>query len=385
MTISLPRQFIFGATSPESAHQDHTQIDVDLMATLRLDGFRFTLNWARIQPDGCAPVPESGLDPYDELVDRLLGAGIEPMVTLHHHELPVALAAAGGWQRRETAQRFGDYAQTVADRMADRVAYWCPINEPNADTVAGIHHRLLAHGLAVAALRAAGAAAIGSANHHSPVWAADDDAPTQHAASWYDTLHNHAVADPMLTGQYPAGLADRMPTQPGDLAAISSPLDFYGINYYRPTLVGAPHPDPYIRGSAALPVSILPIDGYQRTEVGWPVVPHGLHELLVSLDRRYPHLPAIHVTENGCVHAGLNDIPRIDFLNGHLNAVAVANSEGINVAGYWSHSLSDTLTPHNHPHYQWGLVHVDERSGWRTPRASYQWYRQRIAEHRRAP
>ena len=223
-----------------------------------------------MQPTGSGAVNAAGLDFYDRLVDELVGAGIRPMATLYHWDLPQALQDEGGWLNRETALRFGEYAGLVADRLGDRVAWWAPVNEPNVVTMLGhgigmhapglslsfealpvAHHLLLAHGLGAAAVRASGAAAVGCANNHTPVWPASDGIEDRAAADLYDTLWNRLYADPILLGRYPDGFDELMPVQDGDLAAIGAPLDFYGVNYYNPTRVA----DPSNVTSSAAPVS----------------------------------------------------------------------------------------------------------------------------------
>ncbi len=150
--------------------------DVALMRQLGTQGYRFSVAWPRIQPDGTGPANQEGLGFYDRLVDELLAAGVEPMATLFHWDLPQALEDTGGWTSRATAERFGDYAALVVGRLGDRVAQWIPVNEPNVVTMIGYglglhapgrtlmfdalpvaHHLLLGHGFAVQALRAAGA------------------------------------------------------------------------------------------------------------------------------------------------------------------------------------------------------------------------------------
>lgn len=392
---------------------DHLRLveeDVALMADLGLHGYRFSIAWPRVQPDGVGPVASAGLDVYDDLVDRLLAAGIAPMATLYHWDLPQPLHERGGWGTRSTAEAFADYAAAVADRLADRVAYWVPVNEPNIQTLSGyalgtqapgetrlfgalqvLHHLLLGHGRAVAALRAAGAAAVGTANNHTPVLPASEAEADLVAAAAYDAIHNGAVADPILTGRYPDTLAELIQTDDGDLASIAAPLDFYGVNYYQPTRVGAPGQRSETAAAqgltgelaAAVPFSLLDQPEHPRTDFGWPVVPDGLRRLLLDLRDRYPGLPPVHITENGCSYAPLEDAFRVDFLDTHLRAVAAAIAAGVDVRGYWTWSLLDNWEWQDGFEQRFGLVHVDFATQVRTPRGSYGWYRDLIAAQRR--
>ncbi|MFE4211295.1 family 1 glycosylhydrolase, partial [Streptomyces goshikiensis] len=236
-------------------HYRRYREDVALMAGLGVGAYRFSVSWSRVLPEGAGRVNRKGLDFYDRLVDELCAAGIAPAPTLFHWDTPLALEERGGWLSRDTAERFASYASVIAERLADRVPMWITINEPAEVTLLGYglgehapgerlvfdalpvaHHQLLAHGLAVQALRAAGAREIGIAASHSPVWAAGDGEEDRAAAELYDTLTNRLFADPLLTGAYPdENLAALLPGPVAeDLKTISAPLDWYGINYYNP-------------------------------------------------------------------------------------------------------------------------------------------------------
>ncbi|MFD8638258.1 glycoside hydrolase family 1 protein, partial [Streptomyces sp. NPDC059656] len=314
-------------------HYRRYREDVALMAELGVDAYRFSISWSRVLPDGHGPVNRAGLDFYDRLVDELCAAGIAPAPTLFHWDTPLALEERGGWLERDTAERFAAYASVVAERLADRVPMWITINEPAEVTLLGYglgehapgrqlvfealpaaHHQLLAHGLGVQALRAAGARRIGIAASHSPVWAAGESDEDRAAAELYDTLTNRLFADPILTGAYPEGLDSLLPGPVAeDLKTISAPLDWYGVNYYNPMLVGAPTPAAAsafggIEIPSGLPFAVRDIEGYERTDFDWPVVPDGLRELLTTLRERYgDRLPPLYITENGCSYGDAPD------------------------------------------------------------------------------
>ncbi|MFG2137437.1 GH1 family beta-glucosidase [Streptomyces sp. NPDC048650] len=392
-------------------HYHRYREDVGLLADLGVGAYRFSVAWPRVVPDGSGAVNAAGLDFYDRLVDALLAAGIEPVPTLFHWDTPHALEETGGWLVRETAEHFAAYADAVAARLGDRVKRWITLNEPAELTLLGYglgqhapgrtllfdalpaaHHQLLGHGLAVRALRARGATDIGIANSHGPTWAASGSEADTGAADFYDLLLNRLFADPLLLGRYPEGIAEQLPGPvTDDLKVISQPLDWYGINYYQPTLIGAPQPDtaaPADFGGIALPPE-LPfsprrIEGYPRTDFGWPVVPHALTELLDAFRERYgPSLPPLMITENGCSYEGTEDTDRIAFLDGHLRALHDAMTAGADVRGYFVWSLTDNFEWAEGFARRFGLVHIDYATLARTPKASYHWLRGALRDQAR--
>ncbi|GAB3256626.1 GH1 family beta-glucosidase [Kineosporia babensis] len=379
------------------AHFERWAEDVELLKQLGAGGYRFSIAWPRIQPTGSGAANQSGLAFYDRLVDALLEAGIAPMATLYHWDLPQELEDVGGWLSRDVAFRFGEYAAVVADRLADRVTHWCPVNEPNVaalqgyalgelapgrtllfDALPAAHHLLLGHGLAVQALSSAGAAQIGTATNHFPVRAITDSESDRVAAAFLDLLWNRLFADPILLGRYPDGLSEAMPGPlEEDLAQIAQPLDFYGVNYYNPMGARA------AASGAALPFEYADLTGYPTTGFGWPVVPEALTELLLDLQARYPGLPPVIITENGCSYPDRHDDqPRIDYLEAHLEAVAEAVARGVDVRGYYCWSLLDNFEWAHGYTQRFGLVHVEFETLVRTPKRSFHWYAERVRAHR---
>ncbi|MHB9851022.1 GH1 family beta-glucosidase [Streptomyces sp. Tue6028] len=363
--------------------------DVALLAGLGVDAYRFSVSWPRVNSPG-------GLDFYDRLVDELCAADVRPVPTLFHWDLPLEL----DWMSRDTAARFADHAAVVAERLGDRVKKWITLNEPAEHTLLGhalgahapgrrllfdalpvAHHQLLAHGLAVRALRAAGADDIGIANSHGPTWAASRRTEDVEAADFYDVLLNRLFADPLLLGRYPEGIGELLPGDvESDLKVIAEPLDWYGVNYYQPTKVGAPEGAEIefsgLTLPADLPFSVRELEGYPVTDFGWPVVPEALTELLVGLRERYgDRLPPVVITENGCSYEGIDDQERIAFLDGHVRALHRALEQGVDVRGYFVWSLMDNFEWAEGYARRFGLVHVDYDTLERTPKASYAWLR----------
>ncbi|MEU6219257.1 GH1 family beta-glucosidase [Streptomyces sp. NPDC047022] len=370
-------------------HYHRYREDVALLARLGVDAYRFSVSWPRVNSPG-------GLDFYDRLVDELCAAGVRPVPTLFHWDLPVAL----DWLERDTAERFAQYVSVVAGRLGDRVKKWITLNEPAEHTLLGhalgvhapgrrlmfdalpvAHHQLLAHGLAVRALRAAGADDIGIANSHGPTWPASGKQEDIEAAEFYDVLLNRLFSDPLLLGHYPEGIGELMPGDvEADLEVISQPLDWYGINYYAPAEVGAPQGTETEFGGltfpAELPFTVREIEGRPVTDFGWPVVPEGLTELLTGLRARYgDRLPPIVITENGCSYEGVDDQERIAYLDGHIRALLRAVEAGVDVRGYFVWSLLDNFEWAEGYARRFGLVHVDYDTLERTPKSSYNWLR----------
>jgi beta-glucosidase len=369
-------------------HYHRHREDVALLADLGVDAYRFSISWPRVNSPG-------GLDFYDRLVDELGEAGVRPVPTLFHWDLPVTQ----DWLNRDTAAHFAEYVSLVADRLGDRVKKWITLNEPAEHTLLGhalgahapgktllfdalpvAHHQLLAHGLAIRALRAAGATDIGIANSHGPTWPASQEPEDIEAANFYDLLLNRLFADPLLLGEYPSGLGELMPGDvESDLKVIAEPIDWYGINYYAPSRVGAPQGAEIEFGGltlpAELPFSVREIENVPVTDFGWPVVPEGLTELLTTFHDRYgDRLPPVVITENGCSYDGVDDQDRIAYLDGHVRALHGALEAGVDVRGYFVWSLLDNFEWAEGYERRFGLVHVDYETQARTPKASYGWF-----------
>ncbi|MDR7186187.1 beta-glucosidase [Microbacterium trichothecenolyticum] len=407
--VGTPGAVRGGATAdpgPDSYRRHHE--DVALLAGLGVDRYRFSISWVRVQPEPGGPVLQAGLDYYRRLADDLLEAGVTPFATLYHWDLPSVLEERGGWLDRDTALRFGEYAEIVAEALGDSIRHWYTLNEPVSTSLQGyavgtlapgkqllfgalptVHHQLLAHGLALRTLRASGAEEVGIVNNHTlvlPAGATDADLA---AAAVYDLLHNRVFADPVLTGAYPdleAFGIPPMPVEEGDLELISAPGDFYGINFYNPTTIAAgPEGSP-------VPFEIAPTPGAPVTGFGseWPIVPAALTGLLLDFRERYgDRLPPLVIGENGAsfpepdhVDGPVADADRISYLAGHIDAVGAAAAAGVDVREYTVWSLLDNFEWADGWSQRFGLVHVDFDTSARTPKASFDWYRALIAEAR---
>ncbi|WP_433363372.1 GH1 family beta-glucosidase [Streptosporangium sp. CA-115845] len=374
--------------------------DVAIMRDLGLAAYRFSISWPRLQPDGSGPVNPRGLDFYDRLVDELLGAGITPIVTLYHWDLPQTLEDLGGWTSRETAAHFADYAAIAHGRLGDRVETWTTLNEPWCSAFLGYasgihapglaepalgfaatHHLLLGHGLAVQALRASGATKVGITLNLAPVLG-DDVAATE----LVDGLQNRIFLDPVLRGEYPADVVERARrftdwsfVRDGDLETISQPIDLLGVNYYHPQTVAArtgEPANPVYPGSEGIAFGLADAP---KTAMGWPVQPFGLTDLLLRLSRDYPGTPLI-ITENGAAYddvvedGEVHDVGRLSYLDGHLRAAHAAIEGGADLRGYLVWSLLDNFEWAEGYRKRFGVVHVDYGTQRRTPKDSALWY-----------
>jgi beta-glucosidase len=417
-----PGRVADGATGDVACdHYHRYREDIALLRELGVDSYRFSVAWPRVQPAGSGPANAAGLDFYDRLVDELLASGISPAATLYHWDLPQALEDRGGWRVRETAERFAEYAGVVAARLGDRVDRWITLNEPfcsafvgyaagahapgareGRGALAAAHHLLVGHGLAVRALRAAGAREVGITLNPDRLLPATDSPADLAAVRRVGTLHNGVWFEPLFAGRYPEHEAETwgelLPSGDGsyrldaDLGLIGAPLDFVGINYYRPiTVADAPYrdADPATRTAVDVRAEETWRDDVRHTTMGWPVVPHTFTDLLVDLAERYPALPPVLITENGSAEADtvdadgrVRDVERVDYLRGHLDALAAALRAGVDVRGYYVWSLLDNFEWARGYGQRFGIVRVDYDTQVRTPKDSYRWYQRLIAAHR---
>ena len=379
--------------------------DVELMAELGLKAYRFSIAWPRVMPSGMNPVNQAGLDFYDRLVDALLDRGIEPWVNLYHWDLPQALQDRGGWTKRETAERFAEYAGVVAARLGDRVTRWITHNEPFVAVILGhfsgehapgtknplnaawaYRHLMLSHGLAAEALRAAAGRPIqvGIVLNLNPVHPASDAKEDERAARRYDGLLNRMFLDPLLRGRLPAdiekmfGLLFKISAE--DLRTIATPVDFLGVNYYTRTVVRHDKAVPFVQASEVRP------EGNEYSQM-WEIYPAGLHELLARVWKEYK--PAeLYVTENGVPvpdtlepDGRVHDVRRIAYLRDHIVQVHRAIADGVPVRGYFVWSLLDNFEWALGYQMRFGLAYVDFETRQRTMKDSGKWYAGVIARN----
>ena len=374
-----PGKVLHGDTGDIACDQYHRlEDDLDLMAELGIQAYRFSVAWPRIQPEGSGPANQPGLDYYRRLVDGLRARSIEPMLTLYHWDLPQALEDTGGWTNRDTSERFAEYAGMVYEALSDSVSLWLTLNEPwvvawmghgsgvhapgktdAAAALATTHHLLLGHGLAMEKMRSAGDGnQLGVTLNLHPARPSRNIEADAKAARLVDGQAVRLYLDPLFHGEYPEDVlshyqgrgVDLFFVRDGDLRKIAAPLDFLGINYYfRNTVRDAPEGGPPNVPFADLGARpIVPHDA-EKTAMGWPVDPEGLTEMLVRIKEEYVDLP-IYVTENGrAVHdyvdheGGVDDEERISYLDAPFRAAHDAIERGVDLRGYMVWSFLDNF------------------------------------------
>ncbi|ACB36571.1 beta-galactosidase [Leptothrix cholodnii SP-6] len=388
-------------------HYHRWESDVDLIADLGVDAYRLSIAWPRVMHADGRP-NQAGLDFYKRLLDRLAERGVKCMATLYHWDLPQHLEDRGGWLNRDTAYRFADYADLVSRELSGRVNAYATLNEPWCSAFLGygnghhapglangryatqaMHHLLLAHGLALAPLAAndpqAQRGIVANVGRGSTL---GDSAADHEAARLFELQHNDWVLQPLLKGSYPQDLFKLWPgTEPlvldGDLATISGPLDFLGINYYFRSTV---------QSDGAHGYTEVTRPDVERTQMGWEVYPQGLEDLLRGFHTSYPNLPPIYITENGMssddrVVNGPNG-PRVDdaqrqsFLQRHFAAISRAIDAGVDVRGYYIWSLMDNFEWAFGYERRFGLVHVDYATQQRTLKDSALLFQHYLAQRK---
>jgi beta-glucosidase len=384
-------------------HYRRWRQDVALMREIGLTAYRFSISWSRVMPEGVGLVNERGLDFYRRLVDALVEAGIAPMATLFHWDLPAALEDRGGWLNPDSASWFADYASVAFRALDEGVRLWATLNEPWVVTDGGYYHGVLApghrnafeapiaahnllraHAAGLAAYRKGhgGRKAIGIVVNLAPKHPASGADADRAAAARADAYMNRQFLDPIFLGSYPAELpemyADAWPHFPvSDFDAIRAPVDFVGINYYTRNVVRA---DPKARPDGARPVSQPGL----HTEMKWEVYPDGLFETLAMLRERYGSVP-LYVTENGAAFADprprggvVEDPMRVEYLREHLAAARRAIAAGVDLRGYFVWSLLDNFEWSQGYSKRFGIVRVDYRTQKRTLKGSALEYRRII-------
>ncbi len=393
-----------------SDHYHRYQGDVELMRTMGLKAYRFSIGWPRVLPEGVGALSSSGLDFYDRLVDALLQAGITPYVTLFHWDYPYALYQRGGWLNPDSPEWFTEYTRVIVDRLSDRVQNWMTLNEPQcfigyghhegrhapgdrwglAQVLQAAHNALLAHGKAVQVIRARAKSApfIGYAPASTPIIPATESATdldaaryAQFAITQKNVFNSSWFADPIFLGQYPEdGLAmfgqDAPSIGANDMATIAQPLDFYGVNIYQGRIVraspeGAPETVPF-------PV------GHPLTAFRWYVTPSAMYWGPRWFWERY-RKPII-ITENGIsnvdwvsMDGAVHDPQRIDFTRRYLLELERAVNDGVDVRGYFHWTLIDNFEWAEGVKERFGLVYVDYQTQQRILKDSAHWYRDVIA------
>jgi beta-glucosidase len=381
------------------------------MAELGLQAYRFSIAWPRVQPNGNA-INAGGLDFYERLVEGLLNRGITPIATLYHWDLPQAFQDRGGWSKRSTPDYFGDYVSAVVQRLGDRVERWVTINEPwvvafvghmegrhapgakdEATALTVAHHLLLAHARGLEVIRAlAPSAKAGITLNLSDVLPASESAADAAAANHVDLFENRVFLAPLFRGSYPqdayefwSDVTDFSFVRDGDLATISRPMDFLGVNFYEQhrVVADARHlngPSNLVRGARKLP----PEPPITAGDVA--IRPDALYSVLTRLHREWTQRLPMWITESGiALHDYIgpdgrcHDPERIDYYDGYFRAAARAVDEGVPLQGYILWSLMDNFEWAAGYRLRFGLVYVDYATQSRVPKSSAEWFSRVIA------
>lgn len=392
-------------------HYHRFREDVAYMKELGLKGYRFSIDWSRVLPEGTGKVNEKGIDFYNALIDELLEQGIEPYITLYHWELPYEIYKRGGWMNPEIVEWFGQYARLVAERFSDRVKYFFTLNEPQCfvglgflqgchapgvkaplrDTFEMAHNALKAHGRAVQMLRAYGKqnVQIGYAPTSGMCYPEketpkDIEAARKALFALPDDLSNWTWnvswwSDPVILGKYPEeGMKKYEKYLPvitdEDMKLISQPIDFYGQNIYNGRCIRM--------GTDGRPEEVRRPAGFPKTATNWPVTPEALYWGPKFLYERYRK--PIYIIENGMAchdtvsqDGKVHDPNRIDFLARYLKNLKRA-AEEIDIRGYFQWSLMDNFEWDKGYAERFGIIYVDFETQERIWKDSAYWYRDLI-------
>ena len=381
-------------------HYHRFESDIALMREIGIDSYRFSIAWPRLFPNGDATRNQAGFDFYNRLINALIAANIEPVITLYHWDLPQPLEDAGGWANRDTVFAFAVYARACAEAFGDRVSRWITLNEPwcttwlgyrsgvhapgrqdLAATIAAAHHTALAHGAATRALKDVNPQLqVGiTLNMTNYIVAADASAEAFEASDLLDAQLNRWWIDAFTTGGYPEVLkkafGEHLSTvvQSGDEKLLKTEPDFLGINYYSDSFVGTAKPDaPTLADEGFFPFDVhadlsVPADLHPTmTDMQWPVTPDGLGNLLERIHHDWPEIPYLMVTENGAAYddgpnsAGeVHDTRRVAYLTDHIASMQRAIASGVPVKAYFAWSLLDNFEWAFGYAKRFGLVFVD--------------------------
>jgi beta-glucosidase len=385
--------------------------DVALMKELGIQTYRFSLAWPRMFPNGDTVREERGFDFYNRLINELLANDIEPVITIYHWDLPQPLQDKGGWANRDIVDVFAHYAAAAVEAFGDRVKNWITLNEPWCaswlgyasgvhapgvkdidQAIAAAHHSALAHGVATRAMRAVRSDIRVGIALNMTNYRVDDpnNAELNELAGLMDSHINRWWADAAVTGHYPANLVESYGERleklimPGDHDLLKVKNDFLGINYYSDSFLGTPDEDtrPIIEGGLfPFPQRTKDTPPSPQTDMGWPITPEGLHDLVLRVARDWPELGEIIITENGAAYpegpdadGEVHDQRRIDYLTSHLEALGRACEEGAPVSRYYAWSLMDNFEWAEGYAKRFGLIHVDFETLVRTPKQSARVY-----------
>lgn len=404
---ATPNKVLNGDTGQRACeHYTRYREDIALMKALNLQAYRFSIAWPRVLPQGRGTINAKGLAFYDRLTDSLLEAGIKPLATLYHWDLPQTLQDEGGWANRETLHAFCEYSDLMTRTLGDRIHHWATLNEPWVVAFLGnftgehapgntslrlalqvSHNLLVGHGMALDVIRAntPNGTQAGIVLNLNWMDAASDSEADHAAAERHNGFVSRWFLDPLYTGAYPEDMlrlygADAPRIKNDDMPYLTRPMDFLGINYYTRAL----NADAPI--SVQNPIGIRFVKSQNAyTAMDWEVYPQGLENLLVWVHENYSP-PAIYITENGCAYddvvqdGKVHDPQRLDYIQSHFAAAERAIEQGVPLRGYFVWSLLDNFEWAWGYKRRFGIVHVDFETQVRTPKDSALWFRDFIRQ-----
>lgn len=376
--------------------------DIKLLKELGVNGYRYSVSWSRILPEGKGKINEKGLDYYRRLTDTLAEAGIAPNVTLYHWDLPYELERLGGWLNRDVADWFADYAEIVFKNLTGAQMF-ATHNEPIATYVGyalkgfapgfGLekygrqanHNLLLSHGKAVERFRAgANKAKIGIV---VDIWNRVPADPSSEAdaalAREQNGLAHGSYLSPLFCGEYNRVAEEsmrrngiRIEREESDLPLIGAPLDFFGLNCYNRVVVSA-RPDVDVR-------KVIAQNGGNFLDNGSELYPNAVYDAVKVAREDYNIQIPLYITENGVGFEGekaqdgkICDVQRIEYLKGAFASLERAVREGLDVRGYYLWSLTDNFEWNAGYSVKYGLYTRD-----RQKKASADFYRNWISSRR---
>lgn len=418
---AIPGNIRDGATAdPACDHINRWEEDLDLLAWLGVDSYRFSISWPRVLPEGVGKVDAAGLGFYDRLIDGLIARNIAPVVTIYHWDLPSALEKQGGWIWNGIEDTFAQYTEVLASKFADRVSMWATFNEPwcsaflgyadkimapgKGDAAAGFeaaYRLLVAHARSVEVLRQHKAKEVGIVLNLTTFIAEDDGAKA--AAHHMDGIMNRLWLDPLAGRGLPEDIVEKTKeitdwsfVKESDLISVSAPIDWLGINYYNPQRIASVANGPAGESGngqsldafpGTPPISFVPRG--PLTEMGWEMHPESLISTLTTTQERLPGVP-LYITENGgafpdpIVSQAIDDQDRVNYYATHIDAALTARERGVDLRGYFAWSLLDNLEWAEGWTKRFGLFHVDRETQKRTAKTSAYFFRELIARRPRA-
>jgi len=396
-------------------HYNRYKEDIQLLKDIGFDAYRFSISWPRLIPNGKGKVNSKGLDFYSRLIDKLLETNISPWATLYHWDLPLALQMENdGWLSPEISDRFAEYADLCFKTYGDRIKNWITLNEPwvvsilgygqgvfapgrisNSEPYLAAHHLLIAHAKSVDIFRSSYSHQNGricitnNCDWREPL---TDSLKDKEAAERALEFYLGWFADPVYFGKYPQSMVERLGERLPKFTSEESKLlkgssDIFGLNHYTTMFAKesdgkSTQGDVYGNGGISEDQDvILSTDkSWEKTTMGWSIVPWGCEKLLQWISNRYDH-PEIFITENGCsyddklINGQVNDQPRIDYFESYISSCKNAIKNGVNLKGYFAWSFMDNFEWALGYAKRFGLVHVDYETLKRTPKASAKWFK----------